>query len=189
MLIIWKQHWILKLVFLVWEVNEGKREEVAITWEYAPNKTRKPSFWPFSCHWVWQLSLHYIPSNLSGSLCPCPPISASRLTILGNRGEHMCIFWFVFCFVFLGLHPQHTEVSRLGVESELQPLAYPTASATSMPDLSRVCDLHHSSRQRRILNPLGEARDRTHNLTVPSRIRFHCATTGTPRMCHFKEQF
>ena len=39
-----------------------------------------------------------------------------------------------------------------------------------------VCDLHHSSEQRRILNPLREARDGTHNLTVPSRIRFRCAT-------------
>ena len=33
--------------------------------------------------------------------------------------------------------------------------AYTTAIAT--PDLSRVCDLHHSSRQLRILNPLSEA--------------------------------
>ena len=48
------------------------------------------------------------------------------------------------------------------------------------PDLSRVCDLHHSSWQRQVLNPLSEARDQTHNLVVPSRIRFHCATTGTP---------
>ena len=31
-----------------------------------------------------------------------------------------------------------------------------------------------------ILNPLSEARDRTHNLMVPSQIINHCATTGTP---------
>ena len=30
-----------------------------------------------------------------------------------------------------------------------------------MPDLSRICDLHQSSQQRRILNPLSEARDQT----------------------------
>ena len=30
------------------------------------------------------------------------------------------------------------------------------------------------------LNPLSEARDRIHNLMVPSRIRFCCAMTGTP---------
>ena len=48
-----------------------------------------------------------------------------------------------------------------------------------MPDPSHICDLHHSSRQRLILNPLSEARDQTHNLIVPSRIRFCCAMRGT----------
>ena len=51
------------------------------------------------------------------------------------------------------------EVPRLGVELEL--LLSDCATATAMQDLSYVCDLHHSSRQRRILNPLMEARDRT----------------------------
>jgi len=54
------------------------------------------------------------------------------------------------------------EIPRLGVESELQLLACTTA--TAMPDLSRICNLHHSSRQRWILNPLSEARDQTHIL-------------------------
>ena len=34
------------------------------------------------------------------------------------------------------------------------------AVATATWDLSRVCDVHHSSRQCRILNPLSKARDR-----------------------------
>ena len=54
------------------------------------------------------------------------------------------------------------EVLRLGVESELQLLAYTAATATQDP--SRICDLHHSSRQCWIFNPLREARDRTHIL-------------------------
>lgn len=69
------------------------------------------------------------------------------------------------------------EVSRLEVELELQLLAYTTAIASQ--DLSRICNLHHSSRQRWILNPLGQARDQTHNLTVPSQIYF-CAMMETP---------
>ena len=73
------------------------------------------------------------------------------------------------------------EVPRLGVESELQLPAYTTATAT--PDLSCVCDLHQGSRQRRILNLLSEARDRSRNLVVPSWIHFYCATTGTPLGC------
>ena len=51
------------------------------------------------------------------------------------------------------------KVPRLGVKSELQLPAYTTATATQ--DLSCVCDLHHSSRQRWILDPLSEARNRT----------------------------
>ena len=70
------------------------------------------------------------------------------------------------------------EIPRLGVELELQLLAYVTVRA--MPDPSYVCDPHHDSRQHRILNPVREARDRTHNLMVLSQIRFHCTTMGTP---------
>ena len=51
------------------------------------------------------------------------------------------------------------EISRLGVEVELQLLATATATATATLDLSCICDLHHSSQQRQILNPLSKARD------------------------------
>ena len=71
-------------------------------------------------------------------------------------------------FFFLGLHPRLMEVPRLGVESELQLPAHTTATATR--DLSRVCDLHHSSRQHQILNPLIEVRDQTHVLMDTSWV-------------------
>jgi len=44
-----------------------------------------------------------------------------------------------------------------------------------------VCDLHHSSWQYWILDPLSKARDRTHNLMLPSQIRFCYTTAGTPQ--------
>ena len=88
-----------------------------------------------------------------------------------------------FFFFFLGPHPRHMRVPRPGVESELLPPAF--ARATAMRDPSHVCDLYHSSRQHHILNLLSEARDRTRNLMVPRRIRFHCATTGTPITYYF----
>ena len=81
-------------------------------------------------------------------------------------GHHWTLFF--FCFI-LGLPPWHMEIPRLGVYSELQLPAYATATAT--PDLSYVCDRHHSSRQHQILNPLSEAGDRTHNHMVPLRHR------------------
>ena len=68
----------------------------------------------------------------------------------------------------------HTVVPRLGVKLELQLPAYTTAIAT--PDLSNVCDLHHSSWQCQILNPLSEARGQTHTLMDTSWIHFRRAT-------------
>ena len=59
---------------------------------------------------------------------------------------------FFLLFFFLG----HVEVPRLGVKSELQLLAYATTRATRDP--SCICDLHHSSWQHQILNPVSEAR-------------------------------
>ena len=58
---------------------------------------------------------------------------------------------------FLGPYPQHMDVSRLGAELELELLA----CATATQELSCVCDLHSSSQQCWILNPLSKARDRT----------------------------
>ena len=80
----------------------------------------------------------------------------------------MQFYFILFYCLFLGLHLQHMDVPRLGVESELQRLAYTTATATQNP--SHICDLHHSSWQRWILNPPSKAKDQTHNLMVPSHI-------------------
>ena len=60
------------------------------------------------------------------------------------------------------------EVPRLGAESELQVLAYTTATATW--DLSHMCDLRHSSHYCWILNPLSEARDGTQVLKDTIRV-------------------
>ena len=73
------------------------------------------------------------------------------------------------------------EVPGLGTESQLQLLAYTTATAT--PDPSHVCNLHHNSWQCWILNPLSEARDQTHNNLVPSHICYQCTLMGTLKLC------
>ena len=75
---------------------------------------------------------------------------------------------FFFFFGLLGAYPPHMEVPRLGVESELQLLAYTTA--TAMQDPSQICNLCCSSRQLWILNPRSEAGDRTCILMVPSWV-------------------
>ena len=79
------------------------------------------------------------------------------------------------------------EVPRLGDDSELQLLAYSTATAT--PDLSHVCDLYHSSPQCWTLNPMSEARDQTHIFMDTSQVRYHWATIGTPQSRHFRNKW
>ena len=78
------------------------------------------------------------------------------------------LFLSFFLFFFKGLHLQDMEVPRLGVKWELQLLAYTTATETWDP--SHVCDLHHSSQQCQIPNPLKEARDQTCILTDTYKV-------------------
>ena len=57
--------------------------------------------------------------------------------------------FFLCLFVcFLGPPSWHMEVPRVGVELELQLLAY--ATATAMEDLSHICDLQYSSQEPQI---------------------------------------
>ena len=110
-----------------------------------------------------------------GKLSPRP-----RTGQLGN-------IWARFIYLFLwGPHPWHMEVSRLGVESELQLLAYTTAIA--MPDLSHVCNLHPSSWQCQILNPLSAARDQTRVLMDTSRGHY-CWSIAWTLWTRFKPMF
>ena len=64
------------------------------------------------------------------------------------------IFIIIIIICFLGPHPQHTEVPRLGVESELQLLAYTAAHGW-------------------IVNPLSKAKDQTHVLMDTSWVHYH----------------
>ena len=136
---------------------------------------------PFLTSWVICCRLR----NLSAWTCPCVNRErCSHLLHLNLACE--CFLWThqvadmemllsrlqvhcVFCLFVLGSHSRHMEAPRQGVKPELQLAAYTTATAT--PDPSRICDLHHSSWQCRILNPLSETRDQTRNLLVPSQSR------------------
>ena len=70
------------------------------------------------------------------------------------------------------------EVPRLGIESELQLLAYSTA--TAMQDQSHNFELHHGPQQCCICNPLSEARDLPCILMDPNWISYCWAMMRTP---------
>ena len=121
--------------------------------------------------------------ELSGkafSFVSASPLFSLELSSYISFSVSFSLSSFAHCFFFLGAYLQHMEVPSLGVKLELQLPAY----ATAMPDSSCICDLHHSSWQRWILNTLSKARDHTCSLMDPSQFRFHCATMGTP-LVHF----
>ena len=93
--------------------------------------------------------------------------------ILPFLGEMLFLFLFFF-LSFLWPHPQHMEVHRLGVKSELQLPAY--ATATAIRALSCICNLYHSSRKHQILNPLGKV---TSSWVLVGFVN-HWAMKGTP---------
>ena len=84
----------------------------------------------------------------------------------------------VSLFIFLGPHPWHMKVPRLGVKSELQLLAYITA--TAIWDPSHVHTTAHSN-----ADPLSKASDGTHILMATSQVHFHWARMGTPKIVSF----
>ena len=77
-----------------------------------------------------------------------------KLTFKFYLFVYLCMYLFIY---FLGPHLWHMDVPRLGVELELQLLAYPTA--TEIPDKRCACELHQSPQQRWILKPLNRDRD------------------------------
>ena len=110
-------------------------------------------------------SFFFIPAMVNVSLFTLRPHSGRQA-----EGRQVLLillllfFFFFFVFLpFLGPHPWHIEVPRLGIESELQLLAY--TRATAMRDPSCICHLCHSLWQHWILNPLSKARDWTYILT------------------------
>ena len=102
--------------------------------------------------------LSFLPSL---SFFPSLPFLSSFLSFLPSLSS--------FLPFFQGLHPWHMDIPKLGVKSDLELPAY--ATATAMPDSSRICELHHSSWQCQIFNPLSEARDWT--LSHDGNSAFH----------------
>ena len=104
-------------------------------------------------------------------------LQGTGISLSFNWYSRSPLFFFLFIFFFLLFR---SETMAFG-GSQARGWIGATAIGWGMQDLSPICDLHHSSWQHWILNPLSDARDWTCNLTVTSRSRFRCTTTRTPR--------
>ena len=106
------------------------------------------------------------------------------LRMKGTKGIiWMLKFYLFYFFVFLGPHLRHMEVSRLGVESELQlaGLHHSHSNMGSEPHLWSTTQLMAMPDPK----PLSEARDRICVLMDISQISFHWATMGTSKCYKF----
>ena len=88
--------------------------------------------------------------------------------------------FFFFFFVFCPFRPSPVAYGGSQARGLIGAVATSLHHCHSKARSKLLCDLHHSSWQRRILNPLSKARDSTCNLMVPSWVHFHCTTMGTP---------
>ena len=92
------------------------------------------------------------------------------------------VFWLFsfFFFSFFSLRAAHAAYGGSQARGLIGALTAGLWQSHSNARSKPLCNLHHSSGQLWILNPLSRARGRTQVLMVPSRIRFRCATMGTP---------
>ena len=121
-------------------------------------KSMKWVSWWLSGLRIWSL-LHYVyvPHLLNPVIC--------WWTFKLFSCNRTVLFYLFFVFLsFIGLHLWHMEVPRLGSNRSCW------AFTSAMWDLSQICNLHHSSRQCWILNPLSNAKDWIHILMDPSWV-------------------
>ena len=159
--------------------NKPRPLRLTNLWQRRQEHTTENSLLNKCCWENWIVT----SKKMEHSLTSYPKVNSKWIKVLNIRPDTIKLLeenrqnTFFFFLVFLGPHLQHMEVPRLGVNLELSLPAYTTAT----PDLSHVCNLHHSSWQCHILNPLSRARDQTHILTDILQVRYRWARTGTPR--------
>ena len=125
--------------------------------------------WYFS--WAW---VYITPGWLS--LSPVLGWKLARRSVFYLSGG-----WVGFCFFFFWLL-RATPVTYGGSQPRgpIRAVAAGLHHSNSNARSESCLDLHPSSRQCWILNPLSEARNQTSILLGAGQVHFHCATMGNP---------
>ena len=112
-------------------------------------------------------------------------LSTARVEEEAYFGTYQDLMYIYMCvhththiyFLLFRVSPAAYGSSR--ARAQIGAIAY--TRATAMPDPSHIYDVHPSSWQRWILNPMSEARDQTHVLMETSQACYWGATMGTSR--------
>ena len=134
-------------------------------WIMKKESTVTPSIWEPSFLWTLRVNMqspHFLSLNTDLlDSCEKMTVYTSGHGCENTNWQHRIpvslSFYFILFLLFYG-----------STHSICTAYAYPTATATQDP--SRIWDLHYSSRQHRILNPLTEVKDQTWILVDPSRV-------------------
>ena len=95
-----------------------------------------------------------------------------------NKGMTFLFFFFFCLFAFSRAAPAAYEGSQ--ARGSVGAIATGQRQSHSSADPSHICNLHHSSRQRRILNPLSKGRIEPATSWFLVGFVYRCTTTGTP---------
>ena len=111
------------------------------------------------------------------------PIVPSVLTFVVFLFLKQTLLFKTVLFIYLFLLFRAAPVAYVGSQARglIRATAASLCHSTATPDPSHIYELHHSSCQHWILNPLNKARDQTLNVMVPNQICFCCATMDTPK--------
>ena len=102
------------------------------------------------------------------------PTSSQRQQLVLNlrshnrNSDHYDFFWFIWYLDKASTNRNYAKILPVASPGKLYSPDY--ARATALLDPTRVFDLHHTSWQCWILNPLSEARDQTHILMMLSWV-------------------
>ena len=98
------------------------------------------------------------------------------------------MYFSLFFLLFFFFRATPTAYGSSQAKGRIGAVAASLHHSTTMWDPSHICDLHHSSQQCRIPDPLSKARDQTGILMDASRVPLHCTTTGTPKSGFMKNK-
>ena len=114
---------------------------------------------------------------------------------LGHSDLKLCECWYLrsllaaappfFSFLFSFFRATRVAYRISQARGRIRAAAVSLRHSHSTWDLSCICEPHHSSWQHQSLNPLSEARDRTHILMITGRVCNPLSQNGNSSCCPY----
>ena len=120
-----------------------------------------------------QICYLYLCESVSGSVLCHWSVSILLPILCCFAGFYL----FIYLFMLFRALPMAYGSSQAG--GQIRAAAASLYHSQSNMGSSRICNLHHSTQQHQILNPLIKGRNWTHVLMDTSQVRYCWATTGT----------